>query len=220
MATWRSMCALAKGQPASPPYPCKAMMSDWAAEPAPRRSGRARRQRTSLPGQNLEEMLPCSKLTPGCSSVLRPQAASHGTASTPSSTPRRVMPPPVVTARGLFTIGTLLDSPPVAAIASKCSPHAQIAASTTPAAPRTRSVRGPSDLLDVAQRAVVGDLGQHRVRTPIPAYSESRSSAGAICRPSSDTVVEIRQTGVVVKSILVRTDEKPRLPNRFDCGRW
>jgi len=80
---------------------------------------------------------------------------------------------------------------------------------------------GPSDLLDVAQRAVVGDLGQHRARPPIPAYSESRSSAGASCRPSSDTVavVEVRQTGVVVKSIRVRTDEKPRLPDRFGCGR-
>src|SRR5665647_2505679 len=90
---WRSMWTPLKGQPASPPWPCSATTSGCDVGLAARCSGRAKRQRTSLPRQNLEEKRPSSRTTPAGLSMPGLQATSHGMATTPASTPRRLMPP-------------------------------------------------------------------------------------------------------------------------------
>src|SRR5665647_2198311 len=90
---WRSMWTPLKGQSASPPWPCSATTSACCFEPTSGRSGRANRQCTSVPGQFLEEKVPSSKLTPAGLSVPGLQATSHGMATTPASTSRRLMPP-------------------------------------------------------------------------------------------------------------------------------
>src|SRR5665647_226653 len=100
---WRSMCTPLKGQSASPPWPCSATTSGCRTEPTSGQSGRANRQRTLLPGQNLEENVPSSKTTPAGLSMPGLQATSHGMATTHASTPRRLM--------SVLTVGTLAGSP-------------------------------------------------------------------------------------------------------------
>src|SRR5665811_769067 len=100
---WRSMWTPLKAQSASPPWPCSATTSGCCFEPTSGRSGRANRQCTSVPGQFLEEKVPSSKLTPAGLSVPGLQATSHGMATTPASTPRRLM--------SVLTMGTLAGSP-------------------------------------------------------------------------------------------------------------
>src|SRR5665811_2348185 len=100
---WRSMWTPLKGQSASPPWPCSATTSGCGVGLVARRSGRAKRQRTSRPGQNLEENVPSSRTTPPGLSMPGLQATSHGIATTPASTPRRLM--------SVLTMGTLTGSP-------------------------------------------------------------------------------------------------------------